>query len=319
MEEPKSYQISFSGTGGSLFSIQIVNLLLMIVTLGLYYPWAKARTLQFLYSTTQFEESPFQFHGTGKEMFKGFIKAIAIIIAIYAIPLSILYFLEYESAAGIAILFLYAGIIAIVPLAIHGSYRYRMSRTTWRGIRLGYRGDRGELMRLFYRDLFLTIITLGIYSAWLTVHLRSYVLSNIRFGDARFKWDGEGHNFFWLNIQGYLFTVFTLGIYFFWWQRSLFNYYVNNLVIEKGENRIAFISTATGAGFAGLMIVNLLIVIFTFGLGVPWAITRTLNFAFANVEMEGDIDMDEIVQTEQEYKDATGEDVADFFDFDFVI
>ena len=94
---------------------------------------------------------------------------------------------------------------------------------------------------------------------------------------------------------------------------------MNNLWIEKDDKRIACKSNATGGGFAGLMIVNILIIIFSFGLATPWAIVRTMTFVFENVELKGDIDVEQIVQTEQEYKDATGEDIADFLDFDLVI
>ncbi len=319
MELPKQYQLRFLGQGGELFSIQIVNLLLMVVTLGLYYPWAKAKTLRYTYGATEFEGSTLQFHGTGEEMFKGFIKAILFIIGIYAIPAIILFFMDFTGAAEVSTLFLYLGIIAITPLAIHGSYRYRMSRTSWRGIRFGYRGDRGELVKLFFKGLFLTVITLGIYGAWFTVNLRNYVLSHIRFGSAQFKWKGDGGTFFGLNLGGYFLTIFTFGIYFFWWQKNLFEFYINNLCIEKDGTSIRFRSRATGGGFAGMMLVNLLIILFTFGLGAPWVVVRTLNFVFDNIEIAGDVDLEQIVQTEQDFKDATGEDIADFFDFEFVI
>ncbi len=313
--ETKNYQIKFLGNGGDLFAIQIVNLLLTVITLGLYYPWAKARTLQYMYSNSEFEGSTFQFHGTGKEMFKGFIKAVLVIIFIYGFFMAFTYY-EMPIAAAIV---LYGGIMAILPLIIHGSYRYRMSRSSWRGIRFGYRGNKGELVKLVYRDFLLTIITLGIYGAWFTVNLRSYVMSHIRFGSAKFNWRGEGGVYFWMNVAGYLLTILTLGIYAFWWQKSLFEYYINNLWIEKDDKKISFRSKATGMGFLKLMLVNLLIIIFTFGLGSAWAIVRTMNFVFDNIELEGHVDVEQIVQSEQDYKDATGEDLADFFDFDFVI
>jgi len=312
---PKFYQKIFTGNGSDLFKIQIVNLLLTIVTLGLYYPWAKARTLQYIYGSSEFEGSPFQFHGTGREMFIGFIKALGFIIVIYGI----FFAFAYMEMPLLAFLAFYFGLTAIIPLAIHGSYRYRMSRTSWRGIRFGYRGIRNELVKLVYRDMFLTLITLGIYGAWFTVNLRNYVLSNVRFGSAKFNWQGEGGSFFWLNFKGYILTLLTLGIYSFWWQKQLFEYYVNNLWIEKDDKRITFQSKATAGGFFVLTLVNLLLILFTFGLGAPWAIVRTIRFVFENIEMQGDIDLEQIVQTEQAFKDATGEDLADFFDFDFVI
>jgi hypothetical protein len=35
--------------------------------------------------------------------------------------------------------------------------------------------------------------------------------------------------------------------------------------------------------------------------------------------MEGNIDLNLLLQTEENYKDATGEDVGDFLDMDFVM
>ena len=81
----EEYEISFKGNGGEYFTIVIVNWLLTVITLGLYYPWAKARKLQYLYSATEFNKIPFAFHGTGREMFKGFIKAVLILTIVYGI------------------------------------------------------------------------------------------------------------------------------------------------------------------------------------------------------------------------------------------
>lgn len=313
--ENKKYQLQFFGKGGELFSIFIVNFLLQIVTLGIYYPWAKAKTLQYLYGATEFEGSRLQFHGTGNEMFRGFIKAIVVIAIIYFSY----FFLVYQQQILIATLILLLGIFSLLPLVIHGSYRYRMSRTSWRSIRFGYRGDRLELAKLFWKGAFLTVITLGIYGAWFSMNLRNYVMSNVRFGNAQFKYNGKGGDYFVMNLIGYLLTILTLGIYGFWWQKTLFDYYINNLSIENGEQQIQFKSKATGAGFMGLIIVNLLIIIFSLGLATPWAIVRTMNYVFSNIELEGNVDVEQLLQTEENYTDATSEDLADFFDFDLVI
>ncbi|WP_410482280.1 DUF898 family protein [Riemerella anatipestifer] len=54
----------------------------------------------------------------------------------------------------------------IIPFAIHGSFRYRMSRTSYRGIRFGYRGNRKEFIKKFLKWTLFTIVTFGIYAAW---------------------------------------------------------------------------------------------------------------------------------------------------------
>ena len=72
------YNIEFFGKGSEYFSIMIVNWLLTIITLGLYYPWAKAKKLRYIYGQTALNSERFHFSGTGKEMFLGYIKVIII-------------------------------------------------------------------------------------------------------------------------------------------------------------------------------------------------------------------------------------------------
>ena len=43
---PTDYPVRFVGTGSEYFRIWIVNLLLTIVTLGIYSAWAKVRRLE---------------------------------------------------------------------------------------------------------------------------------------------------------------------------------------------------------------------------------------------------------------------------------
>lgn len=315
LEKDQNYKLNFHGKGSDFFGIIIVNWLLTIITLGIYYPWAKAKQLQFTYSSTSLNGDSFSFHGTGKEMFKGFIKAILIFGILYGI-LILGIFLKKPFWG---LLLFYIGFVAIFPIAIHGSYRYRMSRTSWRGIRFGYRGDRNEFVKSFFKWIGLTIITLGIYGPWMAMNMRNYLLGNVRFGDSEFEYEGDGGEYFVLNLKGYFLTIFTLGIYMFWWQKDLFEYYVDNLSLKKGDEKINFNSTASGGDFFSLVVVNILILIFTLGLGYAWIVTRTLKFIFEHVELDGNLDLNTLLQTEENYKDATGEDLSDFLDLDAVM
>lgn len=313
--DQQSYRLSFHGKGSEFFGIIIVNWLLTVLTLGLYYPWAKAKQLRFVYGSTALQDDRFAFHGTGKEMFKGFIKAILL----FAILFGIIFLFSALQMPILGLILFYLGIFAIMPLAIHGSYRYRMSRTSWRGIRFGYRGDRNDFVKSFFTWFLFLIITIGIYGAWFTVNLRNYLISNIRFGDIEFESDADGTDFFIMNLKGYFLTIITLGIYSFWWQRDMFEFYVNNIKLKKGDQRIRLISTATGGGFFKLMVVNVLIVIFTLGIGYAWAATRTMNFVANNIKLSGNIDLNAISQTEESYTNATGDDISDFLDLDFIM
>lgn len=315
LSETKKHTLDFHGKGGDFFGIIIVNWLLTTLTLGLYYPWAKAKQLQFLYGETSLNNDRFAFHGTGKEMFKGFLKVIGLFLILAAV-MGIFTFLKMPL---VGLLLFYLGIFAIMPLAIHGSYRYRMSRTSWRGIRFGYRGDRKELTTNFFTWVGLSIITFGIYGSWMAINLRKYLLGNVRFGDAKFNYEGDGGDYFLLNLKGYLLSIFTLGIYMFWWQKDIFEYYVNNLSLHKDNTKITLRSTVTGGGFFKLAFVNVFIIIFTLGLGYAWVVARTMKFIFTNINLEGNLDLDAIQQTEENFTDATGDDISDVLDMDFVM
>ena len=311
----KNYKLSFHGQGKAYFGIIIVNWLLTIVTLGFYFPWAKAKNLKYLYGSTALENDRFTFHGTGREMFVGFIKAIVIFGLIYGI-LALFMYLEMPV---LGVLLFYFTFIAILPVAVHGSYRYRFSRTSWRGIRFGYRGDRNELVVNFFQWIFFTIITLGIYGAWMVMKLRNYLMSHVRAGNVEFKYKGVGSKYFILNLKGYFLSIITLGIYSFWWYRDLFAYYVDNLSLHKDGQQIKMKSIATVGDIFKMVMGNLLIVIFTLGLGYAWAVTRTMNFMVSNIKLQGDMDLTNIQQTEDDYNDATGDDMTGFLDINFII
>lgn len=316
-QEHSFKQIHFTGNGGSLFSIYIVNAILTVITLGLYYPWAKAATLRYLYQETELEGSRFMFHGTGREMFLGFIKAIGIFAVLYAFLLWAA-FTKNLALTYTAMGVFYVAIIILIPIAIHGSMKYRMSRSSWRSIHFGYRGDMKELLKKFVAGFFLTIITIGIYSAWFSINIRKYVIENIRFGSIRFHYTGKGSEYFILLLKGYFLTLITLGVYLFWFAKDLFNYYVENIKIEQDGKIIEIKSTVSGSGYFRLIMVNILIIIFSLGLATPWATVRTLRFVFSNILIGGDLDLDAIIQTEKAYKDATGEDVADMMDLGMI-
>ncbi len=311
MNDHKFY---FHGEGAKLFGIVIVNLLLTLLTLGLYYPWAKAAILQYMYKETELSGSRFTFHGTGKEMFKGFIKAVGIFVVIYGV----LFGLTYLEMPVLGMIFFYLAIFGLLPFVIHGSMRYRLSRSSWKGIHFGYRGDLKEFSKKYYKDVLFSILTLGIYGAWMTMNIRKYTVSHSRYGDVKFDFHGEGGRYFGILVGGYILSIITLGIYSFWWMKDLINYYYNNIEMDQNGTKIPFKSTIKGDGLFGLMIVNFLIVFFTLGLGAPWAQVRTMKYLCNHLFIGGEFDANAVTQTEEEYKDATGEDLGDMLDIGII-
>ena len=144
-------------------------------------------------------------------------------------------------------------------------------------------------------------------------------MSNVRAGNIGFNYKGSGSKYLLINLKGYLLSVITLGIYGAWWQKDRFAYYVDNLTLNKDNQQIRMKSIATGGEFLKLGLVNLLIFIFTLGFGYAWVVTRSMNFITSKIKLQGDIDLDNIQQTEDDFDDATGDDMAGFLDINFVI
>lgn len=309
------FDFGFKGTGGAYFGSMIVPFIFCILTLGLYYPWAKARQMQFLSSHTAFEGKPFAFHGTGREMFRGFIKAVILLSIVYGG--FIIAIIQHYPVAGMV--WLGSGLLLLTPLAIHGSYKYRMSRTSWQGIHFSYPGDLRTLLLLFLKGFLFTVLSLGIYGAWFRMQLRSFIVRNIRFGQAVFHYTGQGGDYFLLNLKGYFLTIFTAGIYFFWWQKDLLHYYINHLRVQHHERSLHFRCTATTGDVFSLIAGNILLLVFTLGIGYPWVITRTLRLLFSKIEITGDLDPATLASNGQSAADATGEELTGLLDLGFVI
>ncbi len=300
-----------------IIALLIVNYLLTMFTLGIYYPWAKAAKRKYLFSNTVFAGSPFIFNGTGKEMFMGFIKLYAIGILWYG---ALIYAASSFNTVlkQILIAVIYLLFFLLIPFAIHSSVKYRASRTTWRGIHFGYRGEMGSLVKTYFVGMFLTIITLGIYGAWFTVNIRKYIVENIRFGNINFGFNGTGKSYFILLIKGYLLSIITLGIYLPWFAKDLANFNIDNTTATQNGEELTFKSSITGGDYFVLMITNFLLIIFTLGIATPWVIMRSTRFILENISLEGNFDADNLLQTESEYKDAIGDDLADVLDIGIV-
>lgn len=312
----RTNELKFYGDGAKLFGIQIINAILTIVTLGIYYPWAKAANLKYIYQETEFAGSRFVFHGTGKEMFKGFVKLVLIIIVFYAALFGLAYL--GTTATIIGVLAFYLGILFLIPVAIHGALKYRLSRTSWRGIHFGYRGDLKELIKICFVGYFFTLITFGFYVSWLEVKIRKYVMTNSRMGDVSFDFRGEGGNLLGTKIFGGILIVLTLGIYTPWYLAELQNFYINNTRIMQGDRQFTIRGNFKGSTMFKQLIVSLLIIVFTLGLGYSWVIVRYLRFVMENIEIPEAFDADTLTQTETAYTNATGDDMADILDIGLV-
>jgi uncharacterized membrane protein YjgN (DUF898 family) len=147
------YPIEFTGSGSEYFRIWIVNLLLLLVTFGLYYPWAKVRKLRYVYGNTLIAGHPLDFHGNPRKMLRGFL-LVSVLMVLYSVagrvsPIS-------GAVAGLII-------AALWPALMRASMQFRLANTSWRGLRFGFTGSLKEAYMVFLLPL-LTAMGVGLLS-----------------------------------------------------------------------------------------------------------------------------------------------------------
>lgn len=88
--------------------------------------------------------------------------------------------------------------------------------------------------------------------------------------------------------------------------------------MEQDKKEIRFKASATGADLFKLYTGNILLIIFTLGLGTPWATVRTIRFVFQNTELLGELDVEQISTGESVHASAIGDCLADTLDVGIV-
>jgi uncharacterized membrane protein YjgN (DUF898 family) len=148
--------IEFTGSGSEYFRIWIVNLLLMFVTFGIYYPWAKVRRLRYFHANTLVGGEPLGFHADPKKMLKGYI-LVGVLFALYSVAGN------FSALAGFLA---FAIVAAIWPALLKSSMQFRLANTSWRGLRFHFKGSVGGAYRaivpLFVPSLVILAAVVGI-------------------------------------------------------------------------------------------------------------------------------------------------------------
>ena len=339
--------LHFTGSGAEYFGIWIVNLLLTIVTLGIYSAWAKVRRLQYFYRHTEVAGSSFDFHGSPIRILVG--RAIALVMLI-----TYNYSVRVRSPLTIVILIVIA---LVMPWLLRNSFRFRLYNTSWRGTRFHFRGTVGGAYRVFLLNGFLALITLYIMAPFMHQRLKAYQHDNSWFGRTRCSFHARAGQFYAIylvflaalvvfgiviglsGIGGALVTLaqaqkpgghvdpraalrvlavlygglilmgITIG--------PVIHALITNLIWSNtrlGEHRIE--CRMPPLVLIWITASNFVLVVLTLGLFIPWAMVRLAKFQLESVTLLPAGDLQEFAAAEPETIGAVGEEAASAFDFD---
>jgi uncharacterized membrane protein YjgN (DUF898 family) len=207
----------FHGNWVDFMKIAVPNLLLTVVTLGIYRFWATTRERQYLWSQTQFIDERLEWTGTGKELFIGFIMVFFLI----GIPFAILQLVAQGAifqgqplVAGVLGFTMFAILFYLTGVAYYRALRYRLSRTYWRGIR-GGSDDPGFHYGLSYVwKHVVAAIPLFLLYPWASISLWNERWSMMSFGPYRFQSNAQWTQLMKRYMLFYLapFLIFVVAI-----------------------------------------------------------------------------------------------------------
>lgn len=336
----------FSGNSPEYFRIWIVNILLTIVTLGIYGAWAKVRTRQYFYANTRLGGASFSFLGNPKAILKGNI-IIGGLFALYSI------YNRIDTTVAAVIL---AVFYLFLPYLIYKSYRFNLHNSSYRNIRFGFSGTTGESYIVYLLYGALLPITLGIIYPYWSFRRKKYFLNNITYGKTEAEFNGRPGKFYTIHLAaaaffilflaclltasgfisstligagtrlrinpesfagfislGPLAMILTVLVVQQLIAAALFNYCWPNTRIGS----IRFESTVGIWRYLWIRASNLMASVFTIGLLIPWAKVRFTRYLLANITVVAPEGLENFSGSSEPDESALGYSATDFFDIGF--
>mgnify|MGYP000438590402 FL=1 len=184
--------VRFTGSWREYLPIAATNVLLIIVTLGIYRFWAAARQRRYLWSRTEVIGDRLEWSGTGKEMFIGFL-----VVSAFLLPFFLFFQFLFpamvargkEAAAGGILLLFQLTLLYLSGVARFRALRYRLSRTWWRGIRGGSNEPGWSYGGEYLWRIGVASITAYIAWPWMATALFRDRWKEMSFGSLQFRSD----------------------------------------------------------------------------------------------------------------------------------
>lgn len=341
--------LRFTGSGKEYFKIWIVNILLTIITLGIYSAWAKVRNTRYFYGNTLLDNAPFEYHANPIQILKGRLIAFTV-LALYVLTASYLPLLNALLALLVAL---------FVPVIITKALHFKMVMSSYRNIRFGF--DQTHLGAAYGAYFFFPIIAfLTAYILWPWVHkeMSKYRVSHLFYGDSRFQTDLKTGRYFLayflavilslllfivlIGIAGsmtgaldellapegpqelspamisagmlLLLALFAITVLF----RAVTGAMITNHIYDHTnlDETVYFGSKLKVTKLFWIYLTNILGIVLTLGLFIPWAKVRHTRYRVESTQVKTREPLDEFTAAKQSKANALGDEFGDAFGID---
>ncbi len=342
-EPATAIPFQFTGKAGEYFKIWIVNILLTILTLGIYSAWAKVRRKRYFYGNTLLQDSAFEYLADPVRILKGRSIAFAV-FAVYFVVTSL--FPLSTPVFGLLIWIL-------LPWLVTEARAFNARYSAYRNIRFDFRADYGEAAGIYMGLLLLSVITLGIAYPYYDYRRSRFVVARSRYGTAPFALSASVKAFYVVYLKAVALAIVggvtasiligviqaglasgaageprTLPAYaalsfsavmivVYLWVWSYVKTATLNLVWSNtalAQHRLE--STLKTSKMLWLYASNVLAIVVSLGLLIPWAQIRLTRYRLENLQLLSAGDLDGFVASQQDRVASAGEEISDFFDVD---
>ena len=335
---PVNEPFRFHGEAREYFRIWIVNTLLTLLTLGVFFAWAKVRKRRYLRGCCELMGHRFDYRADPRRILVGNLIAV-------------MFFLAYSVFGAVypAVQFGTIGVgLLLLPWIVARSFSFNAHNTVYRGIRFRFHGSLGAATWTFLLLPLAIILSLGAYyPAWARAR-QEYVVTNHRLGDAYFRFTARTKPYYlaYLTAAGVLvvsalltgfiiagltarlggpvpqaamvgvtLVVYGGGLFV---SRQLvhawlFNHVWNHTFLD--EHR--FEARMQTSRWLGLQVTNLLAIVASAGLLAPWATIRSHRYTASCLSFVPAGPVERIERMGGASGSATGDSAAEVIGLDF--
>jgi len=171
----------FTGKAREFFGIWLSNLLLSILTLGIYSAWAKVRRRRFFLGHTLIGGHRFDYHADPKVILKG----RAIVVSVLVVMSLVSELSTILSGTSLVLLML------ALPWLANRSLRFNARMTSFRNVRFDFSGTYGKSLLAFVLFPLFGLLSLGLLQPFATRYSGRYLAMNYSYGDAKLESDPQ--------------------------------------------------------------------------------------------------------------------------------
>lgn len=324
-KKPDKIPFEFRGSGSEYFRIWLVNILLSIITLGIYSAWAKVRKNQYLYGNTRIGGASFEYLAKPSKILKG-----RLIVAGFFLLQGVL-----SKALPIAGAVLSITFVIALPWLVIRSLAFNARNSSLRNIRFAFNGSYKEAAKAYLLWPMVAMLTLGFLFPYAYFRQRKFMVENSGYGTSGFKFNATHRDysriFLDLLVPVLLGGLLILGSFFLFLPLIILvaltlYLYVFACISVKTGNLLYNSSSLAGHRFEAdmklkdyfvLVLTNSLATAVTFGLFHPWAKVRSLRYKVEHLKLAPEGDFDGFVAESRRQISAVGSEATDFMDIDF--